>query len=539
MRDLVEAGGVSVVLAQDADRITREPGHRALLDEEAERHGARWVALDDWGDGSHEGQLLKYLRGWVSKGERLKIAERTRRGRRQKTKQGYLVAPSTVPFGFELNQARDAYLVHEKHMAVVRRIFQLVADGASLHGVKRALEGEGVPSPSGGPRWSRSTLRVLVRRDAYFPHTYSEVAKLVAPGIAERLDPERSYGVAWASRHDWKVLARERRPDGRYRDVRKHGEKPREEWLALPTPEAGVPREVAERARRNVELRFSPPKKGRRFWGLSGGVLRCAECGRAMAGHTVAPKGRRPYYYYVCPKKVEEKWRSACPNRNHRAEPLEERVRGFALRLIENPDTLREQVEQQVRAERESKPWLRDAREAVSARERLAKLEIMEDNYRDQQAEGLITMARLREKLEGVREEREGLQARLALLADGERRLRELEELPALVEQYLKDLPYLVDRMPIIREYETIGAERTPDNPLGIYTLTPERIRCLSEEEVTARRRAAEAARGARFREHYAMLGLRAAAHADGTLDIAVGATGEATKGVMPCDGSG
>jgi len=86
------------------------------------------------------------------------------------------------------------------------------------------------------------------------------------------------------------------------------------------------------------------------------------------------------------------------------------------------------------------------------------------------------------------------------------------------------------------REYETIGAERTPENPLGIYTYTPERIRFLSEEEVAARRRAAGAARGARFRELYAMLGLRAAVHADGTLDIAVGATSEATKGVMPCD---
>jgi hypothetical protein len=98
-------------------------------------------------------------------------------------------------------------------------------------------------------------------------------------------------------------------------------------------------------------------------------------------------------------------------------------------------------------------------------------------------------------------------------------------------------LPYLVDRMPGICEYETIGAERTPENPLGLYTLTPERIRFLSKEEVAARRQAAEAARGARFRELYAMLGLRAAAHADGTLEITVGATN--TKGVMPCDGPG
>jgi site-specific DNA recombinase len=57
-RDLVEAGGVAVVLAQDADRITRKAAHRLTLDEEAARYGARWIALDDWGDDSHEGKLL-------------------------------------------------------------------------------------------------------------------------------------------------------------------------------------------------------------------------------------------------------------------------------------------------------------------------------------------------------------------------------------------------------------------------------------------------------------------------------------------------
>ncbi|HZB82044.1 MAG TPA: recombinase family protein [Rubrobacteraceae bacterium] len=68
VRDLVEAGGVDGVLAQDADRITREPGHRAYLDEEFEKYGTVLRALDDWGDDSHEGQLLKYVKGWSAKG---------------------------------------------------------------------------------------------------------------------------------------------------------------------------------------------------------------------------------------------------------------------------------------------------------------------------------------------------------------------------------------------------------------------------------------------------------------------------------------
>ena len=396
-----------------------------------------------------------------------------------------------------------------------------------------------MPSPSGGRLWNRSTLRDFLKRDAYFPHTSAEVSTLVAPAVAAGLDPERSYGVVWASRYDWRVLGRERRADGTYRDVRERTEKPREEGIALPVPDAGVPREVAGRARRNAAVRLPAPKAGRRLWELSGGFAACAECGRGMSGRTVAPKRRKrgPYHYYVCARKDEEKGRSGCPNRSHRAEPLEARVRGFALRLIEDRDALRGRVEQQARAERESEPWLRDAREAANARERLARLEIVEDNYRDQQAEGLITMAKLREKLDGTREERERLRARLAMLADGEIRLRELEEFPRLVEEYLKELPYLMKRMPVVREYETVPNERTEENTSGLYTLTPERIRHLPEEEVGAKRLAAEAARGARFRELYALLDLRVAVYANGDLDVTVGTTN--TKEVMPWNGSG
>jgi site-specific DNA recombinase len=60
VRDHVEAGGVGVVVARDADRISRDPAHRAFLDDEFERFGARLLALDDWGDDTHEeGELLE------------------------------------------------------------------------------------------------------------------------------------------------------------------------------------------------------------------------------------------------------------------------------------------------------------------------------------------------------------------------------------------------------------------------------------------------------------------------------------------------
>ena len=56
VRDLVAAGGVSVVLAQDRDRFSREPAYHYLLRKEFEGHGTKIRALNDRGDESPEGE---------------------------------------------------------------------------------------------------------------------------------------------------------------------------------------------------------------------------------------------------------------------------------------------------------------------------------------------------------------------------------------------------------------------------------------------------------------------------------------------------
>lgn len=127
---------------------------------------------------------------------------------------------------------------------------------------------------------------------------------------------------------------------------------------------------------------------------------------------------------------------------------------------------------------------------------------------------------KLQEKLERIQEDREGVQARLKELSNVEEQARRLRKIPRLVEEYLTDLPYLIDRMPIIREHETIPAGRTPDNPLGIYELTPDSIRSKGEEELEVERRAALEARRDRFREIYTALGLTVVCYQDRSLEI-------------------
>src|SRR5215216_2748034 len=126
VRDLVAAGGVYVVLAQDRDRIAREPAYHYLLRREFEEHSAKIRALNDRGDESPEGELTDGILDQLAKYERAKIAERSRRGKLRKVREGKVIATHAPRYGFKASATRDAYEINEEKMQVVRRIFRMV-----------------------------------------------------------------------------------------------------------------------------------------------------------------------------------------------------------------------------------------------------------------------------------------------------------------------------------------------------------------------------------------------------------------------------
>jgi hypothetical protein len=100
--------------------------------------------------------------------------------------------------------------------------------------------------------WTRTFIRACVFDDAYKPHTFEEVAALVSPQVMARLDPKRSYGIWWYDRrHAQRTRVLEEGLGGERRYVARthYADKPREEWIAVPVPDAGVPKEVVDRAR--------------------------------------------------------------------------------------------------------------------------------------------------------------------------------------------------------------------------------------------------------------------------------------------------
>jgi site-specific DNA recombinase len=176
VRDLVAAGGVSVVLAQDRDRFAREPAYHYLLRQEFDEHGTKMCALNDRGDESPEGELTDGILDQLAKFERAKTAERTRRGKLRKAREGKVVGTHAARYGFKFNATKDAYEINETEMEVVTRIFYMVgAEGESWRAVANKLEREGLPTPKRAKHWNRSFFRACIRDDAYRPHSFEEI----------------------------------------------------------------------------------------------------------------------------------------------------------------------------------------------------------------------------------------------------------------------------------------------------------------------------------------------------------------------------
>ncbi len=333
VRDLVAASGVSVVLAQDRDRFAREPAYHYLLKKEFEEYGTKLRSLSDRGDDSPEGQLTDDVLDVMAKFERAKTAERTRRGKLRKAREGKVIASKRAPYGYGYNETRDGYVVDEGEMQIVSRIFRMVGvEGFAIRGAKRIFEREGLPMPDGKHIWGQFFIREAIKDDVYRPHTPEEIEALVARGqmskeVAARLDPEKLYGIWWFNRYRRKVeQVAVNGPEGkRYRRRTKITPKPEAEWIAVPVPESGIPREWVDAAREAIAENVKFSQNDNRPWELSGGIARCGECGWAMRAHTVTSgKSPKVNHYYWCSRVNVNYAYKSCSNRKvHRADWLE------------------------------------------------------------------------------------------------------------------------------------------------------------------------------------------------------------------------
>jgi site-specific DNA recombinase len=411
LRDLVAAGELDVVVVSKRDRLARGL-YAGYLKNEFKRRGVELVALDSRTEDTPYGELLENTLDNFSEFERFMIADRMRRGKRSKAKQGKLVASPQSDYGFRYNEARDGYEVDELKMALVRRVFRMVGvEGMTLNAVARRLQDEGIPAPQGGRTWNRPTLRKFILSDVYLRHSCEEVAEIVSGEVAATLDRSAHYGISWYGKKRHTHTREVRIKDGKktYPRIKKSVDVPREEWIGVPVPDPGIPKEWVLAARNAIKDNERISNCGRRFWELTGGVLRCAACGAAMSTNFITP---RKTGYYRCSKRYRLGKHACSQGKNLRAEETEMLVWEFVSGILKNPGRLRRGMDEMLDRERavvsqgpgeDEERWLK----------KLSELEVQEERLLDLYLEGKLEVDRYESRVSQLKQSRKAIENEL------------------------------------------------------------------------------------------------------------------------------
>jgi site-specific DNA recombinase len=254
------AAQFDLVVVMDLSRLSRSQADLPKLIDRLVHRGVRVVGVQDGYDSARKGHKLQAgLSGIIGESFREMCSEKTYSALESRAQRGQPTGGRA--FGYRDGEA-----------AIVLRIFQEYADGASAKGLAEELNREGIPSP--GSSWKRTTRR----RGGWAP---SAIAG----------DPKRGIGILnnqiYVGRDLWNRSRWIKDPDsGRRVAV----QRPRSEWIVKEAPDKRlIPDELwnrvkARQAARSHEVGDAISKKIKRSMGrapryLFSSLLKCKVCG--------------------------------------------------------------------------------------------------------------------------------------------------------------------------------------------------------------------------------------------------------------------
>ena len=309
LRDAAASGLFEIVLVLCPDRLARRYAYQVLILEEFERLGVRMHFLEQAPPEDSNGRLLVQIQGIIAEYERAKMAERYRRGKLYRARQGEVIC-GKVAYGYTRVPRRGsvpAYVeVHEPSARVVQKIFHLYTENRlSVRQIALRLVQEGIPSPSGNEYWGTSTIDRILRNEAYVGRMYYNRRHSVGGRVQER---------------------------------------PRDEWISIPVPSI-IDQATFTRAQvtHGDNSQFSPRRTSEDKY-LLRRLVRCGSCDAATSCHKMRGRnGQIHHYYYCCQRHDPLRARGrACDQRNIRADALDDFVWQEVRRHLVNPDLLRQ-----------------------------------------------------------------------------------------------------------------------------------------------------------------------------------------------------
>ncbi len=316
---LLHDGKAEALIVQNVDRLSRDVVDllvtiRALL-----RAGVEVHCLD-LGRVTSEYDIMLVIRGWQGSDERQKIKERFMRGKREKLKQGMVIA-GHLPYGYvHLRNEKGQVVnlaVNEDQAAVVRLIFEWYTVGddsgklLSIRGIAMRLKESGIPTAkAGSDSWATTIVRRILRNPTYKGEWHYNAG-------ADAGTQEQTFVIAVPAIVD-----------------------------------AATWEKVQVQLERN---KLKAKRNGKHDYLLTG-IIKCG-CGRSMHGHYIQSGQDKSFFYYVCSDAAMRKDERQCNEKYIRADHLDAAT-WLALRdRLEHSDTLKaDMLEAQRREDEEREP---------------------------------------------------------------------------------------------------------------------------------------------------------------------------------------
>jgi site-specific DNA recombinase len=183
LRRWVRDKEVDAIIAYTLDRLSRDPVHLIILEDELERAGITFVVVTETVDSSDLGKLITHIKGFAAKLEVEKIKERTMRGKRARVeKYGKLPSGRGILYGYDYDKEKGLNMANSC-LDTVRMVgMWLLNEGIFLNEACRRLMEMGIPAPKGGIRWSRGTLGRIFRNPTYAGKTFAFKTVTVSRG---------------------------------------------------------------------------------------------------------------------------------------------------------------------------------------------------------------------------------------------------------------------------------------------------------------------------------------------------------------------
>jgi site-specific DNA recombinase len=166
LRDAIALKKYDVIIAYDPGRWTREPSDKIILKREIEKGGARLVYVTVQYEDTAEGGLSEDVQDAVSKYEKRKFKERSRRCRRDKSRKGHPHS-GPAPDGYEYRGhkfgLKGEYVIVEERAKVVRIIYEKTAAGMTNTAVQVWLNEQGILTQE-GHRWRRNSVSQVLSK---------------------------------------------------------------------------------------------------------------------------------------------------------------------------------------------------------------------------------------------------------------------------------------------------------------------------------------------------------------------------------------